>query len=203
MTVVAAVVVAMGSASAQLPSFGEATGAALGMRTEWGVGLKAVYTGVESLSPNVAVAPRIGFGAQFDMALRIGRHFAIETEVGYERGSLMVSNSRKEFKVETTTMDIPILLSARFLGRILRISAGPLFSVMNKAQYDNDANERMEFGALHPTMNIMASAGVCIARHLLIEARYVHALGKTFNQFEGEEFGLRPHRVTLGVTALF
>lgn len=202
-----AMLFAVGGASAQLPSLGssaaEAVGAALGLRTEWGVGLKAVYTGVESLSPNITVAPRIGFGAQFDMALRIGRRFAIETEIGYERGSMMVGNGTEQFKVKTTTMDIPILASLRLLGRMIRISAGPLFSVMNKAQYVNSDNQTMEFGALHPTWNIMASAGVCLGRHWLIEARYVHSLKKTLNQFEGEEFNLRSRRITVGVTALF
>ena len=202
-----ALLLTVGGASAQLPSLGssaaEAVGAALGLRTEWGVGLKAVYTGVESLSPNITVAPRIGFGAQFDMALRIGRRFAIETEIGYERGSMMVGNGTEQFKVKTTTMDIPILASLRLLGRMIRISAGPLFSVMNKAQYVNSDNQTMEFGALHPTWNIMASAGVCLGNHWLIEARYVHSLKKTLNQFEGEEFNLRSRRITVGVTALF
>lgn len=205
-TVVVAMFFAVGGASAQLPSLGsaaaEAVGAALGLRTEWGIGLKGVYTGVESLSPNITVAPRIGFGAQFDMALRIGRRFAIETEVGYERGTLMVGNGVEQFKVKTTTMDIPVLVSLRLLGRMIRISAGPLFSVMNKAQYVNDDNIAMEFGALHPTTNVMASAGVCVGR-ILVEARYVQSLKKTLNYFEGEEFNLRSRRITVGVTALF
>lgn len=207
LAMVAAMLFAIGGASAQLHSLGlsaaEAAGAALGLRTEWGVGLKGVHTSVESLSPSITVAPRIGFGAQFDMALRIGRHFAIETEIGYERSSIMVGNGSEQFKVNTTTMDIPVLASLRLLGRMIRISAGPLFSVMNKAQYVNNDNQTMEFGALHPTWNIMASAGVCIGTHFLIEARYVHSLKKTLNQFEGEEFNLRSRRITVGVTALF
>lgn len=207
LAMVAAMLFTIGGASAQLHSLGlsaaEAAGAALGLRTEWGVGLKGVYTSVESLSPSITVAPRIGFGAQCDMALRIGRRFAIETEIGYERGSMMVGNGSEQFKVKTTTMDIPVLASLRLLGRMIRISAGPLFSVMNKAQYVNKDNQTMEFGALHPTWNIMASAGVCIGTHFLIEARYVHSLKKTLNQFEGEEFNLRSRRITVGVTALF
>ena len=201
------IVASLNVASAQLPSFGstaaEAIGAALGLRTEWGVGLKCVYTGVESMSENITLTPKIGFGAQFDMALRIGRRWAIETEIGYERGSVMVSNGYDEYKVKTTTMDIPLLVSVRFLGRMIRISAGPLFSVMNKAQYTNDKDQIVEFGPMHPTMNIMASAGVCLGRHFLIEARYVHALKNTLNYFEGEEFNARSHRATIGVTALF
>jgi hypothetical protein len=116
---------------------------------------------------------------------------------------MMVGNGTEQFKVKTTTMDIPLLASLRLLGRMIRISAGPLFSVMNKAQYVNSDNQTMEFGALHPTWNIMASAGVCLGNHWLIEARYVQSLKKTLNQFEGEEFNLRSRRITVGVTALF
>ena len=50
LAMVVAMLFAIGGASAQLHSLGlsaaEAAGAALGLRTEWGVGLKGVYTSV-------------------------------------------------------------------------------------------------------------------------------------------------------------
>ncbi len=173
------------------------------VRMEWGVGAGASYTGMAKLSPgDVQLKPRFGIGGHIDMAVCIGRNFAIETEINYEGGSIDAATPKDSHKVKTRTIDIPLLLSLRMAYNHLRISAGPLFTVMSHAEY-TDNGETMFFGPVSPTWNLAAGIGVGIGRHFIIEARYVHPLKSSVNQFEGVEFTTRSYRVTAGVTVLF
>lgn len=173
------------------------------VRMEWGVGVGATYTGVKSISTDiVSLKPRLGLAGHFDMALRIGRNFAVETEIHYEGGSISVATPKVEHRVRTRTMDIPVLLSLRMANNRIRLSAGPLFTVMSRAEYTQDG-EIMFFGPTNPTWNVAAGVGIGLTRHLVLEARYVHPLKSSINQFDGIEFNTRSYRVTAGLTLLF
>ena len=163
----------------------------------------ATYTGVKSISTDiVSLKPRLGLAGHFDMALRIGRNFAVETEIHYEGGSISVATPKVEHKVRTRTMDIPVLLSLRMANNRIRLSAGPLFTVMSRAEYTQDGEIKF-FGPTNPTWNVAAGVGIGLTRHLVLEARYVHPLKSSINQFDGIEFNTRSYRVTAGLTLLF
>ena len=173
------------------------------VRMEWGVGVGATYTGVKSISTDiVSLKPRLGLAGHFDMALRIGRNFAVETEIHYEGGSISVATPKVEHKVRTRTMDIPVLLSLRMANNRIRLSAGPLFTVMSRAEYTQDGEIKF-FGPTNPTWNVAAGVGIGLTRHLVLEARYIHPLKSSINQFDGIEFNTRSYRVTAGLTLLF
>lgn len=173
------------------------------VRMEMGVGLDAAITGIREVSNTaISLSPRIGFGGHFDMAVCIGRNFAIEAEVGYQKGSLMAKLGNSEHKVKTTTMDLPLLFSLRMLGSRLRLNLGPMFTLMSKAQYMAD-NTTMEFGNLHPTVSLAGGVAVCLGGHFQVEARYIHELKETLNQYQGEEFTTRGHRITVGFAVIF
>ncbi len=173
------------------------------VRMEWGVGVGATYTGISSVSTDiVSLKPRLGLAGHFDMALRIGRNFAVETEIHYEGGSISVATPKVEHKVRTRTMDIPVLLSLRMANNRIRLSAGPLFTVMSRAEYTQDGEIKF-FGPTNPTWNVAAGVGIGLTRHLVLEARYVHPLKSSINQFDGIEFNTRSYRVTAGLTLLF
>ena len=173
------------------------------VRMEWGVGVGATYTGISSVSTDiVSLKPRLGLAGHFDMALRIGRNFAVETEIHYEGGSISVATPKVEHRVRTRTMDIPVLLSLRMANNRIRLSAGPLFTVMSRAEYTQDGEIKF-FGPTNPTWNVAAGVGIGLTRHLVLEARYVHPLKSSINQFDGIEFNTRSYRVTAGLTLLF
>ena len=173
------------------------------VRMEWGVGVGATYTGVKSISTDiVSLKPRLGLAGHFDMALRIGRNFAVETEIHYEGGSISVATPKVEHRVRTRTMDIPVWLSLRMANNRIRLSAGPLFTVMSRAEYTQDGEIKF-FGPTNPTWNVAAGVGIGLTRHLVLEARYVHPLKSSINQFDGIEFNTRSYRVTAGLTLLF
>ena len=175
------------------------------VRMEMGVGLDAVYTSLNSISTtDIALSPRIGFGGHFDMGVCFGRNFAIETEVAYQRGSLVAKNNIVDHtrKVKTTTIDIPVLLSLRFINQHLRFIAGPVFTVMNRSQYAvNDQTH--EFGPFSPTWNVAGGIALCMGGHFQLEARYIHPLKTTLNQVDGIEFESKASRITAGFSVVF
>jgi hypothetical protein len=173
------------------------------VRTEMGIGVGATYTGLYNVaSENIAMQPRVGIGAHFDFAVLFGNHFAIEAEVGYGGGSMNVSNGNIERRVRTRAVDIPLLLSARMANQRVRLSAGPMFTVLSSAEYSKDG-EKLLFGPMHPTVNIAGGVGVVVGKYTLIEVRYVHPLKETLNQFEGTEFNTKAYRITLGLAISF
>lgn len=173
------------------------------VRMEWGFGAGASYTGLQHISTNVVeLNPRMGLGVHFDMAVRFGKNFAIETEICYEGASIKAATPMTNHKVKTTTIDIPLLLSLRLVNSRVRISAGPLFTVMSRAEY-TEGGELMFFGPAYPTWNVAAGIGVGITRNFILEARYIYGLKDSINQFGGVEFSTRAYRITAGVTMLF
>ena len=181
---------------------------------ELGVGIGGVYTGLSSVSSNnILIKPRYGLQGHLDIAVCIGKNFAIETEVAYEGGSMDVVMGNMERRVKTKSVDIPVLLSLRILNNRIRINAGPLFTVMSNAEYTMDGNTYL-FGQVSPTWNLAGGIGIRISKHWLIEARYVHSLEETINQFGGKEaqngsatpgleFHMRNYRISAGVTLIF
>ena len=173
------------------------------VRMEWGVGIGTTFSGLSQLSSDVVkLNPRLSIAGHLDMALRIGRYFAIETEICYEGGSIKASTPRASHKIRTRTMDIPLMASLRVANNRVRISVGPQFTVMSQAEYTT-GGDTMFFGSFYPTWNLAAGLGVGITRHFLIEARYIHPLKSNLNSFDGVEFSTRAYRVTAGLTLLF
>lgn len=211
MTVVVLMAASIGSALAQdydLSGYSVESKKAK-IHTEWGVGVCGIYTGITAISTeDIRLRPRIGFQGHLDMAVCFGRNFAIETEISYEGGSIDVAMGKLEHRVRTRTMDIPILLSLRALGGRIRIAAGPLFTVMSRSEYTEGGDLRL-FGPISPTWNLTAGVGIGLSKHFILEARYIHPLDDTLNQFgakegnPGLEFSTRAYRITAGVTVLF
>lgn len=173
------------------------------IRTEWGIGISGVYTGLIDVSTaDVRLKPRIGFTGHVDMAVCFGRNFAIEAEVGYEGGSVAAATERLERRIRTRTVNIPVLLSVRMAGSRVRLDVGPMFTVMSRAEYTVEG-ETMFFGPVYPTWNIAAGIGIGLGRHFIIEARYIHGLKDNINQFDGLEFTTRTRRITAGVSLIF
>ena len=177
--------------------------------TEWGIGIAGVYTGMYELSTtDVRISPRFGFQGHVEMSVCFGRNFAIETEISYEGGTMDVATEDIEHRIRTRTLDIPVLLSLRMAGGRIRLSAGPQFTVLSKGEYTEGGDVRL-YGPVSPTWNVAAALGIGLSRNFILEARYIHSLDGTYNQFGGKEstpgieFESRPYRITAGLTLLF
>lgn len=173
------------------------------IRTEWGIGIGGAYTGIHNISTvDVKLKPRFSFQGHLDFAVLFGSYFALEAEIAYEGGSIDVATESVEHRVKTRTIDFPVLLSLRLANNVVRLTAGPVFTVMSRAEYTHEG-EVMFYGPVQPTWNIAGGIAVGLGRNFVIEARYIHALVDTTNQFQGVEFSTRPYEVTAGVTVLF
>lgn len=181
------------------------------LRTEWGVGVGAVYTMLKTDAQNVMLKPKFGYQGYVQIALLFRDFFGLKTEVCYSGGSVQAAlpDAKFERRVRTSTIDIPIFLSFRLLKRI-HINLGPQFTVMSRAEYTYD-NQTGFFGGVYPTFNLAGSVGVKLFKNLMFEARYIHPLKKGLNRLpdvidgaaEGIEFNTSASRITAGLTLVF
>ncbi len=187
-------------------SQGASSGKGSRLRTEWGLTAAAYYNTMtlDSSASGITVAPRFGYGAGLHMALKIGNFFAIQPEINYQRANISVQTdaSSKSVKVKTNTLDVPVLLSLRF-ANILRINAGPLFTLMNNCHYTDAAGEKQLFGNTRPTFGYSAGVAVVLLRRYMIDARYTGYFKSSLFNLDGREFGGKTQTVSLKIGFLF
>jgi hypothetical protein len=189
--------------------------------TEWGL-TGAVYLNTTTIDPAVSgiqLTPKLGYGAGLHMGLKIGNFFAIQPEVNYQRANIYVKLEDKKLlptKVTTNTVDIPVLLSLR-LANVVRINAGPVFTVKNDCFYDlknkdTKEYERFMFGQIRPTFGYSAGVALVLFRKYMIDVRYIGYFktqklesGKfnALNNFNEVEFGTQTNSLAIKIGYIF
>lgn len=178
------------------------------VRTEWGVGVGGVYTGFGSISSSaVTLNSRLAFQGHLDMAVVVGRYFAVESGVVYQKGGIDAENGAKRYDITTTSFEMPLLLSLRLWDSVVRLDGGVQFGLASSGGY-LDGRESYMFGTVTPTWNLAAGVGVRLMPNMVVELRYTHALQDGANQLgatvkgAGLDFTTRTHKVMLGVSLL-
>ena len=178
------------------------------VRTEWGVGVAGVYTGFGSVSSEaVELNSRLAFQGHLDMAVVIGRYFAVESKIIYERGSIDAKYKGDVYNISTSTVEMPLLLSLRLWSGVVKANAGVQFGLISDGGYF-DGRENYLFGTVTPTWNLAAGVGVRVMPNVVVELGYTHALQDGVNQLgatrrgAGLDFTTRTHKVMLGVSLL-
>ena len=178
------------------------------VRTEWGVGVGGVYTGFGSISSDaVTLNSRLAFQGHLDMAVVVGRYFAVESGVVYQRGGIDAEYRGKRYDITTTSFEMPLLLSLRLWDSIVRLKGGVQLGLASSGGY-LDGRESYMFGTVTPTWNLAAGVGVRVMPNMVVELRYTHALQDGVNQLgatvkgAGLDFTTRTHKVMLGVSLL-
>lgn len=179
------------------------------VQMEWGVGVGAVYTGIEAISrPELKLNSHLAFQGHLDMAVVIGRYFAVESEIMFQKGKIDALYRDRLYEVSASTVEVPVMASLRLWDGMLRVSGGVSFGVLSSSGY-LDGYESYMFGPITPTWNFTAGVGVYVARTVLVDLRYSHALQDNINQIGGArseagvDFATRTHKVRLGATILF
>ncbi|MDE6140535.1 MAG: hypothetical protein K2F95_06265 [Alistipes sp.] len=174
------------------------------LSTEWSIGLGPAYTGIDpkASDSDVTLSPRLWIGGYMGMSLLIGRSFALHGEIDYMFGNIMASSGKVQHKVKSRSIEVPVMMSYRAWDCV-RLNVGVSITAMDRSRYVNAKDDTMEFGAVRPTWNFVVGAGLTLGRRLLLEARYVRALQRTLNYFEGREFDSDSYRVSLTVGILF
>ncbi len=178
------------------------------VRTEWGVGVGGVYTGIGSVSAkDVVLNTRLGFQGYLDMALVVGHYFGIESKIIYEKGGIDAEYKGKRYDISTSTFEMPLLLSLRLWDGAVRVNAGMQFGLISNGGY-TDGRESYMFGIVTPTWNLAMGVGVRVVPNVVVELRYTHALQDGVNQLgatnkgAGLDFTTRTHKVMLGVSLI-
>lgn len=189
--------------------FSEVEQSAGKVQMEWGVGVGAVYTGIEAISrPEIELNSHLAFQGHLDMAVVIGRYFAVESEIMFQKGKIDALYRDRLYEVSASTVEVPVMASLRLWDGMLRVSGGVSFGVLSSSGY-LDGYESYMFGPITPTWNLTAGVGVYVARTVLVDLRYSHALQDNINQIGGArseagvDFATRTHKVSLGATILF
>ena len=176
--------------------------------TEWGVGLGGVYTGFSRVSAeDVALNSRLSIQGHMNMALTVGRYFAVESGLIFEKGGIDAEYRGKRYDISTSTFEMPLLLSLRLWDGVFRANVGVMFGLMSNSGYA-DGKESYMFGTVTPTWNLAAGLGVRVMPNGVVELRYSHALQDGVNQLgatnkgAGMDFTTRTHKVMLGVSLL-
>ncbi len=181
------------------------------IRTEWGITGALYYNTMQLVDAphdtavgNLSTRPRLGYGVGLHMALRIGRFFAVQPEVNYHYSSIKSTETKIKHNanVKINTVDIPVLLSFR-IANVLRLNAGPLFTVMNNCFYTDSKGEKQMFGNNRPTFGYSAGAAVALLNKLMIDVRYIGYFKPTLQNYEGVEFKSRNSSIALKIGVLF
>ena len=176
--------------------------------TEWGVGVGGVYTGFGRVSAeNVVLNSRLSLQGHMNMALTVGRYFAVESGLIFEKGGIDAEYKGRLYDITTSTFEMPLLLSLRLWDGAVRANAGLQFGLISNSGYA-DGRESYMFGTVTPTWNFATGVGVRVLSNLIVEFKYTHALQDGVNQLGatnrsvGFDFTTRTHKVMLGVSLL-
>lgn len=179
------------------------------VKVEWGAGIGAVYTGIDKVSlPELKLISHLALQGHLDMAVVLGKYFAVESEIIYQKGKIDALYKDKLYEVNASTVEVPVMASLRLCDGMFRVGGGVSFGVLSSSGYLNGYDSYL-FGPITPTWNLTAGVGVYVARMVLIDLRYTHALQDNINQIgsakrrPGIDFSSRTHKVSLGATILF
>ena len=178
------------------------------VKTEWGVGLGGVYTGFSKVSVEaVTLNSHLSFQGNLRMAVTVGRYFAVESGLIFEKGGIDAEYRGKRYDITTTAFEMPLLLSLRLWDGAVRANAGMQFGLISSGGY-LDGRESYMFGTVTPTWNLATGVGVRVMPNVIVEFKYTHALQDGVNQLgatskgAGLDFTTRTHKVMLGVSLL-
>lgn len=157
------------------------------LRTEWGITAGAHYTGIRLFGQEASMkaSPRLGYEAGVHMALRFGDWLALQPEIYYSHTTIdmQADGVDGKIRVKSHAVEFPVLLSLRVLDPV-RINAGPVITLMNNSSYIAPDGVKTMFGNTRPTFCYTVGASVCIAQHLLVDARFTGQFSTTLNNFE-------------------
>lgn len=171
---------------------------------EWGVMAGLNFPRFSSSDPDFSVDNRLGWQAGLQIGLKF-RYFAIAPEVLFVRQSIKLGHpGRGVLKIKSNSIDVPLVFSLRVLP-LLRINAGPVFSVMNDCKYSS-GHDAMFFGRMRPTVSYMVGLGLKIGAHTLIDFRYNGHFDSKRCVYPSEdplEFRLRSYSLALSAGFVF
>lgn len=177
---------------------------ALGPRVDWGV-LAGINVPEYSTSMSQAeIKNKLGWQAGITASLGLGS-WSIDPQILYVRQGIKLDpTGLSTLSLRSNSIDVPVLVNKRLL-RIIRIYAGPVFTVLNNCKLSGGTTA-FDFGRLRPTMAYAVGANVRLLGHLLVDLRYNGQFKSKHDVVlpDGSELAkLRTYNVALSVGYIF
>ncbi len=165
-----------------------AAAAAQPVKVEWGVMGGINVPDYSTNMDRAEIKNKLGWQAGLVTSLKIG-WFSVDPQILYVRQGLRIrTQAGDELNLKSNSIDVPVLAAFRPI-RIVRIYAGPVFTVMNDCKRKS-GGDKIDFGRVRPTMSYSVGAGVTLFKHLLIDLRYN-------GQFKGKKDVVLPDGSTM------
>ena len=179
------------------------------VRTEWGLTGACYYNDIAFDTKNIELdaKAKLGWGGGLHMAIKFGKFFALQPEINYERTKIDIKAktglvNHQKYNITCNSLDIPVLASLRF-GNLIRINAGPLFTLMNNCTYEEKDGTKVIFGTTRPTFGYTAGVAVVLFRRYMIDLRYIGYLKPSLCNLAGEDFDCTSKTFSLKIGYVF
>ena len=146
------------------------TAAAQPVKVEWGAIAGINVPNYKTNMSSSDIKNKLGWQAGIVTSLKIG-WFSVDPQILYVRQGLRIRpEGGDEIDLKSTSIDIPVLAAFRPI-RIVRIFAGPVFTVLNDCKHKT-GGDKVDFGRVRPTLSYSVGAGVTLFKHMLVDLRY-------------------------------
>ncbi|MDE7304620.1 MAG: PorT family protein [Alistipes sp.] len=140
------------------------------VKVEWGVMGGINVPDYTTNMDRADIKNKLGWQAGLVTSLKIG-WFSVDPQILYVRQGLRIrQEGGDEINLKSNSIDVPVLAAFRPI-RIVRIYAGPVFTVMNDCK-QKSGGDKIDFGRIRPTLSYSVGAGVTLFKHLLVDLRY-------------------------------
>ncbi len=147
-----------------------AAAAAQPLKVEWGVMAGINVPDYKTDMEMADIKNKLGWQAGIVTSLKIG-WVSVDPQIFYVRQGLRIRpEGGGELNLKSNSIDAPVLVSFRPIP-LVRIFAGPVFTVMNSCKQKVGA-DRVDFGRIRPTLSYSVGAGVTLFKHLAVDLRY-------------------------------
>lgn len=140
------------------------------LKVEWGVMAGVNVPDYKTSMEMTDIRNKLGWQAGIVTSLKFG-WVSLDPQIFYVRQGLRIRpEGESELNLKSNSIDVPVLVAFRPI-RVVRIFAGPVFTVVNSCK-QKVGQDRVDFGRIRPTLSYSVGAGVAVFKHLTVDLRY-------------------------------
>lgn len=140
------------------------------LKVEWGVMAGINVPDYTTKMDKAEISNKLGWQAGIVTSLKFG-WVSLDPQIFYVRQGLNIRPEGGEtLNLKSNSIDVPVLVAFRPI-KLLRIFAGPVFTVLNDCKR-KDGQDLLDFGRIRPTLSYSVGAGVTVLKHLTVDLRY-------------------------------
>ena len=140
------------------------------LKVEWGFMAGINIPDYTTKMDKAEIGNKLGWQAGVVTSLKFG-WVSVDPQIFYVRQGIRIRpEGSDEIVVKSNSVDVPVLVAFRPI-KLLRIFAGPVFTVMNDCK-QKSGQDKVDFGRIRPTLSYSAGVGATVLKHLTFDLRY-------------------------------